>query len=348
MLNNLSHELPILDESPQLLGQWALPAVIFIARGWQNNVDARALAREHFRVQTVLAQVDRSTIDLVQHDRREGASDLDREVGTLNHVNGADQGLNQELSASAVVDADGVGLALHDDGGVLAARDENALRLADLDLDRGGRRVEVLDQPLVAVELFLALLLYRCADCAVLTHRDRLGLGLGTATARARDVVTAVLRAERRVLVCHLRLVNLLEALCNILAAVELCEDIVHVASSILSRSGRTAGWRRRRWDVVEVGKRRRWRWRCTAARRCCRGGTGCLVVVGIAVRLGCVDTVVVPSQASRIVLLDVALERLQERVVRLNILDVFLIAAQLVSIAQRIEVSIVQTHVSL
>jgi hypothetical protein len=348
MLNNLSHELPILDESPQLLGQWALPAVIFIARGWQNNVDARALAREHFRVQTVLAQVDRSTIDLVQHDRREGASDLDREVGTLNHVNGADQGLNQELSASAVVDADGVGLALHDDGGVLAARDENALRLADLNLDRGGRRVEVLDQPLVAVELFLAFLLYGCAGCAVLTHRDRLGLGLGPATARARDVITAVLRAERRVLVCHLRFVNLLEALCNILAAVQLREDIVHVASSALSRSGRTAGWRRRRWDVIEVGKRRRGRWRRAAARRWCRGGTGCLVVVGIAVSLGCVDTVVVPSQASRVVLLDVALERLQERVVRLNILDVFLIATQPVSIAQRIGIIIAQTHVSL
>jgi hypothetical protein len=78
---------------------------------------------------------------------------------------------------------------------------------------------------------------------------------------------------------------------------------------------------------VVEVGKRRRRRWRCTAARSRCRGCAGCLVVVGIAVSLGCVDTVVVPSEASRIVLLDIALERLQERVVRQDVLDVFLIA---------------------
>jgi hypothetical protein len=334
MLNDLSNKSSILDESPQLLGQRALPAVVFIARGWQNDVDARALACKHFRVQAVLAQVDRGAIDLVQHDSWEGAGDLDREVGTLNHIHGADKRLDQKLRARAVVDADGIGFALHDDGGVLAARDEDALRLTDFDLDRSGGRVEVLDQPLVAVELFLALLLYGCAGCcAVLTHRDWLGLGLGTAAARARDVITAVLRAKRGVLVCHLRFVDLLEALGNILAAVQLGKDSVHVTSGVLHRSGRAARRRRRRWVVVEVGKRRWRRWRCTTARSRCWGCAGCLVVVGIAVSLGCVDTVVVPSETGRVVLLDVTLERLQERVVRLNILDVFLIAVRSVSI---------------
>jgi len=273
---------------------------------------------------------------------------LNREVGTLNHIHGADKRLDQELRARAVVDADGVGLALHDDGGVLAARDEDALRLADLDLDRSGGRVEVLDQPLVAVELFLAFFLYGCAGCcAVLTHRHRLGLGLGTAAARARDVIAAVLRAEPGVLVCHLRFVDLLEALCNVLAAVQLRKDSVHITSGVFRRSGRTARWRRWRRVVVKVRERRRWRWRCATARRRCWRCAGCLVVVGIAIGLGCVDAVVVPSEASRVVLLDVALERLQKRVVRLNILDVFLIAVQSVSIG-RMEQSAVQTHVSL
>jgi len=123
MLNNLSNKPPILDESPQLLRQRALPAIILIASRRQNNIHTRALARKHLRVQAVLAQVDRSAIDLVQHDSRQRASNLDRKVGTLNHIHGADERLDQKLRARAVVDADGVGLALHDDGGVLAARD---------------------------------------------------------------------------------------------------------------------------------------------------------------------------------------------------------------------------------
>lgn len=222
MLNNLGDKLSILDESPQLLRQRTFGAVVFVAHGRQDNVDARALAREHLRVQAVLAQVNGGAIDLIQHDGREGAGDLDREVGALNYVHGADQSLDQKLRARAVVNAHSVGFALHDDCGVLAARDEYALRLADLDLDRGGRRVEVLDQPLVAVKLLLAFFLHRCAGCAVLTHRDRLGLGLGTAAARSRDVITAVLRTERGVLVCHLGFVDLLETLGDILAAVQL------------------------------------------------------------------------------------------------------------------------------
>ena len=40
MLYDLSNKLSIFDESPQLLGQRALPAVILVARGRQNDVDA--------------------------------------------------------------------------------------------------------------------------------------------------------------------------------------------------------------------------------------------------------------------------------------------------------------------
>jgi hypothetical protein len=91
---------------------------------------------------------------------------------------------------------------------------------------------------------------------------------------------------------------------------------------------------RRRRSSVVELGKRRWRRWRrSTAAGSWCRSCTRSLVVVSVTVSLSSVNAVVVPGKTSWVMLLDVALERLQQGVVRLDVLDVFLITVWKVSI---------------
>ena len=140
MLHNLAHNLAILDEAPDLLGQRVLAIIVL---GGEVDVDARALAGEDLRVLAVLAEVDSRTIHLIEEHGGQGADDLESEVGALDDVDGGDEAVDDDGGARRVVDGDGVGLAVDADGRVLAARDED--RVVDLcvQLDDVAGAVEV-------------------------------------------------------------------------------------------------------------------------------------------------------------------------------------------------------------
>lgn len=65
MLDNFTHHPPILDKSPDLLREGALLVVVVLGLWWEVDIDAGALAGEKFSVQAVLAEVNRSAVDLV-------------------------------------------------------------------------------------------------------------------------------------------------------------------------------------------------------------------------------------------------------------------------------------------
>lgn len=90
-------------------------------------------------------------------------------------------------------------------------------------------------------------------------HSTKLRTGRRRGRSRRRNDAT---RAERRVLVRHLALVDLAQALRNIFTAVELCEDISEATTCCgFGCGGGTSSWCRR-------GGRRRW------GRRRRRGGS--------------------------------------------------------------------------
>lgn len=171
MLNNLAHKLATLDISLDLLRHRHLARIVLVLLRGQHNINARAFAGEDLGpLDRLFAQEDRCAVYLVEHDSRKGTRHLGGEVGRLDDVDAANERLHEDLRARAVVDRDGVCLALEDDGGLVALGDENGLLQADLDLDWLGRRIPVLNQPLVPIKFLLAFRLLRRCWGAVLPH----------------------------------------------------------------------------------------------------------------------------------------------------------------------------------
>lgn len=161
MLHDLAHQHTILDVALELLGQRALLSVIISALLRRKvDVDCRGFAGEDFGVKTLLAKVNGSAVNLVQQQGRGSAVDLESELGTLDNIKTADQGVDDERETITVVDGDGVGLVGDLDDGLVAAGDQDRLVLLRRDLDDITGVVEVLDEPLVALE-FLARRLAR-------------------------------------------------------------------------------------------------------------------------------------------------------------------------------------------
>ena len=160
MLDNLADELAILEVTAELLGKRALLVVLLLGLGRQVDVDARAFGGVYLGVQAVLGKIDGGTIDLVEHDSGKATQDLEAEVGTLDDIDGGDEVVDDEVGAWTVVDADGVGLADQANARILALCDENRLGDGDLDFDETLGIFKVLDDPLVAVELLLGVLLW--------------------------------------------------------------------------------------------------------------------------------------------------------------------------------------------
>ena len=104
MLHDLADQLSVLDVTPELLRDRALGVIAILVFRRQVDVDARALAGEDFRVRAVLRQVDLGRINLVQQDCGYGAEDLEGEIGAFNDVYRADERVDDEGCACAVVD----------------------------------------------------------------------------------------------------------------------------------------------------------------------------------------------------------------------------------------------------
>lgn len=140
MLDNLTDNLSVLDVTPDLLWQGVLRVIVL---GRQVDVDTRALAGEDFSVLAVLAEVDGCAVDLVEEDRGQGANDLERKVGALDHVDRRHKRIDDDGCARRVVDGDGVCFAVDADGGVFAAGDEDGVVDLSVELDNLAWVVEV-------------------------------------------------------------------------------------------------------------------------------------------------------------------------------------------------------------
>lgn len=159
------------------------------------------------------------------------------------------------------------------------------------------------DDPLVAIQLLLRWLLG--AHGVWLPRRS-----WALAAQRAVAVTPCWnwrLCTQRRVLMCHLALVDLPESLCDIRPPVQVVEDGVHVWRSLLGCRSR-ARWRRWAWWWGRTGwrrnasrwrRRRRRRWDGAGSRA--RGRAGHLLG-----RFFRVDAVAVPGDTAGVVLLRV------------------------------------------
>lgn len=169
MLDDLGNKHPVLDVALKLLGDRALLGVIigtFLGR--KVDVNGRRLAGEDLGGKALLAQIDGSAINLVQKNGRNDTVDLQSELGRLDDVQAAHQGINNDGKTGAVVDGNSIRLAGNLDDRLVDARDEDRLVLLRRNLDNILCAVEVLHQPLATLQ-FLAR---RLAS----THA--LGLGL--------------------------------------------------------------------------------------------------------------------------------------------------------------------------
>lgn len=191
MLDNLADELAILEVTAELLGKRALLVVLLLGLGRQVDVDARALGGVYLGVQAVLGKIDGGTIDLVEHDSGKATQDLEAEVGTLDDIDGGDEVVDDEVGAWTVVDADGVGLADQTNSGVLALCDENGLCDGNLDFDGSVGVLEVLDDPLVAVEFLLGISFGCGLGNTLSADAVRFGLEFRTSATAAVDAILA-------------------------------------------------------------------------------------------------------------------------------------------------------------
>ena len=153
MFYNLTHNLPIPDDTLDLLRHRPFRIIVLLRSSRDVDVDARALTRKDLGAQGLPAQVDLRRIDLVEHDRRQCAEDLHLELRTLDHVHAADQGVNGKGDLGAVVERDRVRLADDPDGGFGAPRDEDGVGDLSFDFQHAAVVVIVLDEPFGAVEL---------------------------------------------------------------------------------------------------------------------------------------------------------------------------------------------------
>lgn len=235
VLDNLTDKNAILDVALDLLRNRALLGVLVGSLlGWQHDVHTGALAGEDLGVQTLLTQIDGSAVNLVQQDGRDHAVDLQRELGRLDHLKTADEGVDDDGEAVAVVNGDGVCFVRHLEDGLVTAGNQDGLVLLGWYLNDASGIIEVLDVPLVRLKLLARRFLR--------AHALRLGLlsgsgALGTIRRRRRNAAQGVAAigdrrasTESGILVRHLRLVDLAEAGSNTLSLVYLSKDGGHVS----------------------------------------------------------------------------------------------------------------------
>lgn len=225
VLDNLVNENAVLHVRLDLLRDRAfLGILVGSLLGRKHDVDCSALAGEDLGGQALLAQVDSGTIDLVQEEGGDDAVYLEGELGGLDDVKAADQGVDDDGEAGAVVDGDGVGLVVDLDDGLVAPRDEDGVVLLRVDLNDLAGVLEVLDEPFVAFQV-----LARGLPGA---HALRLGflarsrrLAPNGAACGGWTIGNHGAGAKVRVLVRHLRFVDLPEAGGDGFALVQLVED---------------------------------------------------------------------------------------------------------------------------
>lgn len=154
VLNNLVDQHAVLNVALDLLRDRALFGIIISALlGGKHDVDGAALASEDLGSKALLAQVDSSTIDLIQESSRDGTVYLQSKLGRLDDIQAADQGVDNDGETGAVVNGNGVGLAVDLDDALVTAGDENGLILLRGDLNDLIGAFKVLDQPLVSFQI---------------------------------------------------------------------------------------------------------------------------------------------------------------------------------------------------
>lgn len=154
MLDNLTNKLAILKVGLDLFRKRTFFGVLvrsLVRR--QHDVDTGGLTGEDLRTQTLLVQVDRSAVDLVEQEGRNHAVDLEGELGRLDDVQTANQRVNDDGQTIAVVNGDGVGLAIDLDDRLVTTGDEDRMVLLGGNLDDFTGVVIMLNQPFVAFEI---------------------------------------------------------------------------------------------------------------------------------------------------------------------------------------------------
>lgn len=122
MLNDLGDQRAVLDVALDLFRDRAfLRVLVGTLLGREHDIDRTALAGENLCVETLVAEVDGSTIDLIQQDGRHRAVNLQSKLGRLDNVEAADERIDDDGQADAVVNGDGVRLAGHLDDALVAA-----------------------------------------------------------------------------------------------------------------------------------------------------------------------------------------------------------------------------------
>lgn len=160
MLDDLVDENAVLDVALDLFGEGTFLGIFVGAfLGWKHDVDRGAFAGEDFCVQTLGTEVDGRAIDLVEENGGNDAVNLQGELGRLNDLQAADEGVDDDGETGAVVDGDGICFARDLDDGLVTATDQDRVVLLSRDLDDLAGVVKVLDEPLVGFQLLTRWLL---------------------------------------------------------------------------------------------------------------------------------------------------------------------------------------------
>lgn len=326
MLHDLAHQHAVLEVALELLWQRALLGIFIGAlRRRKGDVNSGTFASKDLSVETLLAKVNGSTINLIHQQSGDRAVDLHSELGALDDIKTADERVDDKGETNAVVDGNSVSFVRDLDDGFVAATDEDGLVLLRRDLDDLARGIKILDEPLAALEFPAG----RLARAHVFGLRFFAGCwGLAPHGTALRDDGSG---AQVGVLVRHLRFVDLAEARGDTLALVELVEDSAHVCC--WCRRGRSRrNTRRRRWgrsaatgEVEGWDRGRRGRGRKGTATDRSRSGLDLPQSFhGINARL------IVPCQTLGVVFLEVLRKSLEVLIVGFDIFDVYLVPVKL------------------
>lgn len=146
MLDDLVNNLAVLNIRLNLLRNRTLLGIFIRSFLWRkHDVNSRALTREHLCVQALLAQIDSSAVHLVKQKSRDDTVDLESKLGRLDDVQTADERVDDDRQASAVVDGDGVCLVVDLNNGLVTPGDEDGVVLRRGDIDDLAWVVVVLD-----------------------------------------------------------------------------------------------------------------------------------------------------------------------------------------------------------
>ena len=111
MLNNLTNRPPIPNNRLDLLRNRTLRIIILLARARNININSRTLTRKNLRRQTVLAEIERSAIHLIEHNSRQAPKNLHLELWRLDDVDRRDEAVDDEGDAGGGIDGYGVCLS---------------------------------------------------------------------------------------------------------------------------------------------------------------------------------------------------------------------------------------------